>query len=146
MPRGREHRAPPGSDRGRRAAPVACATPPAGPGAVIRGASTMSDPEVLLRAVRDGLAAVEPQARVIRPKGPDRRRLADAVGAATGHAAAGAEAGCEAAIADLAGAREVVDRFRDDPDHPNARVVARAAGAALEALEAIDWRVAPRPT
>jgi hypothetical protein len=99
----------------------------------------MSDPKILLRQIHDQLAAVEPQVQIIRPKGPHRERLADAVEAAIGHAALGTEAGCEAAIADLAGAAGVVAEFRDDPRYPNARAVARVADEALPGLRAIRW-------
>ena len=103
----------------------------------------MSDPRTLLRQVHDRLAAAEPQVRIIRPWGPERERLADAVEAAIGHAALGTEAGCRAAIADLTGAAGVVAKFRDDASAPNARAVARAADEALPALRAIAWSVAP---
>lgn len=101
-----------------------------------------SDSEVLLGAVRDRLAAVASQAQDIRQWGQARARLADAVQAATGHAAEGTKAGWEAAIADLAAAQDVIDRFRDDDEHPNPRDVARAADEALRALRAIEWPVA----
>jgi hypothetical protein len=62
----------------------------------------MSDPSALLKAVHDDLASVGDAAKAIQAFGDQRGRLGAGVVAAIADTAQSNEAGCKAAIADLA--------------------------------------------
>src|SRR6478672_10351012 len=100
----------------------------------------MTDPVAALAAVRAKLQAVLADARSIRDDGPRKERLATALIAAGADCGQGDEAGCKAAIADLAAVQGDVDDLKGARNDAVQRCRA-AEKQALAALEAIDWSV-----
>lgn len=104
-----------------------------------RAGPSADDPKAQLAAVHTALGPVQDEAKALLGRSDDRKRLGRAAADAYAHTGLGTQAGCQAAIADLAGADALVAKYAALAQFPNARAVALALRAAAPKLRAIVW-------
>lgn len=105
----------------------------------------MANPVEQLAAVHEALAAVQDEAKALLQRPDDRKRLGQAALHAYADTGQGTQAGCLAAVADIAGVNALVGKYAALHQFPNARAVAIALQAAGPKLGRIVWTKPPPP-